>query len=119
MLTVHLNNLQFFARHGIYEGEPEVGGPFEVNLQVLYDEKDTRFDRLSNILNYEELYNIVKTRMALPTLLLEEVAEAVILAIRHDYSFVLEISISIFKLEPPIPNFRGKVGVTLHKKFDH
>ncbi|MEO6316223.1 MAG: dihydroneopterin aldolase [Chitinophagaceae bacterium] len=118
MLTVHLHNLVFFAHHGIYAGEIEVGGEFEVHLQVKYEEKKIKFDNLKNIISYEDLYHIVKKRMGMPTPLLEEVAESVIRKIRHEYSFVKDISISIFKLHPPIENFQGKVGITLQKKFD-
>ena len=118
MLTVHLSDLRFFAHHGIYDGEPEAGGEFEVHLQVKYDEKEIKFDKLENILSYEELYHIVKKGMLMPTPLIEEVAESIIHKIRQEYSFVKEVSISIFKLQPPIENFQGKVGVTLQKKFD-
>ena len=118
MLIVHLSDLRFFAHHGAYAGEFEVGTEFEVNLHVKYEEKKIKFNDLKNILNYEELYHIVKKRMALPTPLLEEVAESIIRKIRHEYSYVKEVNISIFKLHPPIENFQGKVGITLQKKFD-
>ena len=118
MLTVHLTDLRFYAHHGIYDGEFELGSEFEVNLQVMYEEKKIKFDSLKNILNYVELYHIVKKRMNMPTPLIEEVAESIIRKIRHEYSFVKEVSISIFKLQPPIGSFEGKVGITLQKKFD-
>ncbi len=118
MLTVHLNDLRFFAYHGIYEGESKSGNELLVHLLVQYEEKNLRFDSIRNVLNYVELYNIVKKRMLMPTPLLEEVAESIIRKIRHEYSFVKEVSISIFKLQPSIENFQGSVGITLHKKFD-
>ena len=118
MLTVHLKDLHFFAHHGIYDGEPQVGGEFEVQLHVKYEEKKLKLNDLKNVLNYVELYHIVKKRMAMPTPMLEELAESIIRKIRHEYSYVREVSISIFKLHPPIENFQGKVGITLQKKFD-
>jgi len=118
MLTVHLTNVRFFAHHGVYDGEAKVGGEFEVHLTVKYEEKKIKFDNLKNVLNYEELYHIVKKRMVMPTPLMEELAESVIRKIRHEYSFVKEVSISIFKIQPPIEGFQGKVGITLQKKFD-
>jgi dihydroneopterin aldolase len=118
MLTVHLSNLRFFSHHGVHEGEPETGAGFELHLQVSYEEKKIKFNDLKNVLNYEELYHIVKKRMNMPTPLLEEIAESIIRKIRHEYSFVKEVSISIFKLQPPIEHFEGKVGITLQKKFD-
>ncbi|MEO5683113.1 MAG: dihydroneopterin aldolase [Chitinophagaceae bacterium] len=118
MLTVHLSDLRFFAHHGVFDGEPETGAEFEVHLHVKYEEKKIKFDNLKNVLNYEELYLIVKKRMAMPTPLVEEVAESIIRKIRHEYSFIREVSITIYKLQAPIEHFQGKVGVTLQKKFD-
>jgi len=118
MLTVHLSDLKFFAHHGAYEGEATAGNEFEVQVRVSYEEKKIKFDSLKNVLNYEELFQLVRKRMAVPTPLLEELAEGIIRKIRHEYSFVKEVSISIFKLQPPIGGFQGKVGITLQKKFD-
>jgi len=118
MLTVHIKDLHFFAYHGIFEGESSTGADFEVQLSVQYDETHISFNNLNNIVDYVDLYAIVKKRMAMPTHLLEELAESIIRKIRHEYSFVLAVSISIFKLQPPIEGFRGKVGVELHKKFE-
>jgi dihydroneopterin aldolase len=118
MLTVHLSDLKFFAHHGAYEGEATAGNEFEVHVQVSYEEKKLKLDSLKNVLNYVDLYQLVKKRMAVPTPLLEELAEGMIRKIRHEYSFVKEVSISIFKLQPPIGGFQGKVGITLQKKFD-
>ena len=73
MLTVHLSDLRFFAHHGVYDGEPETGGEFEVSLHVRYEEKKIKFTELKNVLNYEEVYHIVRKRMAMPTPLIEEV----------------------------------------------
>jgi dihydroneopterin aldolase len=118
MLTVHLSDLKFFAHHGAYEGESTAGNEFEVHVLVKYEEKKLKLDDLKNVLNYEELFQLVRKRMSVPTPLLEELAEGIIRKIRHEYSFVKEVSISIFKLQPPIGSFQGKVGITLQKKFD-
>ena len=118
MLSVNLFDLAFYSFHGIYEGETRIGNNYQVNLIVSYDERKIKMDSLQSVINYEVLYEIVKKRMAIATPLLEEVAEAIIIKIRHQYSNIKEISISIFKLQPPIENFRGKVGITLRKKFD-
>ncbi|MBE7169650.1 MAG: dihydroneopterin aldolase [Williamsia sp.] len=117
MLTVHLSDLQFYAYHGIYEGEAVVGGNYQVDLRVGYDEKNSRFDAVENIISYEELFSIVKKRMAIASPLLEEVADAIIRKIKHRYSVATEITLSIYKLQPPIEGFQGKAGITLQKKY--
>lgn len=118
MLSVHLFDLAFYAFHGAYEGEAKVGNDFRVDLTVRYDEKMVKLDSLDAIISYEVLYEIVKKRMAITTLLIEEVAEAIILKIRHQYPVSREISISIFKLQTPIIGFIGRAGITLQKHFD-
>ncbi len=118
MLSVHLFDLAFYAFHGAYEGEEKLGNDFRVDLTVRYDEKKIKLDSLDAIINYEVLYEIVRKRMGITTLLLEEVAEAIILKIRHQYPVSKEISITIFKLHPPISGFIGRAGITLQKHFD-
>ena len=117
MLSVHLSDLNFYAYHGLYDGEALVGNDFQLNLTVSYDDRLIKTDDLNSLINYEELYDIVKKRMAIRSKLLEEVAEAIILRIRHQYSRVKEVSISIFKLNPPIESLQGKVGITMSRQF--
>ena len=118
MVVIELNQVRLRAFHGIYEGEKLTGSDYEINVRVVYDEGDSTFDDLKNTINYVEILDIVKQRMRIPTGLLEKVADGIIRDIRHQYPFTTEISISIYKLDAPVENFQGKLGVTLHKKFD-
>lgn len=118
MISIELKNIQVNAFHGLNEGEEKIGSSYEVDLQVTYDEGLMKFDELKSTINYEELFNIVKQRMQVATPLLEKVADGIIRRIKHQYSFIKEAKISIYKLQPPIENFQGKVGVTMRKKFD-
>lgn len=117
MLSVHLYDLNFHAFHGLYEGEALVGNDFRLNLTVSYDDDRIKTDDLRSLINYEELFDIVKKRMAIRSDLLEEVAEAIILKVRHKFSIAKEISISIFKMNAPMENFQGKVGITMKRTF--
>jgi dihydroneopterin aldolase len=118
MVSINLKNIIVKAFHGITEGENKVGSSYEVDLQVSYDEGEIRFDDLKSTINYEELFEIVKQRMQIPTPLLERVADGIIRRIKHQYSFIKEVRLSIYKLQAPIENFQGKVGVTMLKKFN-
>jgi dihydroneopterin aldolase len=118
MVTVHLHNLMLHAHHGVYEEEEKVGANYELNLDVKFDEQDAKFDRLDDTINYEELFKIVKKKMMVPTPLLEKVCEGIIRRIRHEFAGVREVTISLFKLDAPIENLQGRVGVTMRKKFD-
>ncbi|MEO8583640.1 MAG: dihydroneopterin aldolase, partial [Flavitalea sp.] len=118
MITIHLHDVQLHAFHGIYEGEDKVGNPYVINLDVTYDERVSNFEELKHTIDYVDLFEIVKTRMQVPTGLLEKVCEGTIRRIRHQYPFVKEVTLSIYKLQAPIEHFQGKVGVSMNKKFN-
>lgn len=118
MVTVQLHNLIFSGRHGVFKEELATGNTFEVHLDVLYDEKERPVEGLESIINYVVLFDIVKKRMHQPSPLLEKIAEEIIIKIREQYPFILEVKISIYKLQAPIGNFQGKAGMTLLKKFE-
>lgn len=118
MVTVHLHKLIFHSFHGLYEGEDIIGNDFEVDLDVQYQVKKDKYDSLKHLVNYEEVYKIVKARMALSSPLLEEVANSIIHKIHHRFGNVTRIKISIYKLHAPIPHFNGKVGISLERIFD-
>jgi dihydroneopterin aldolase len=118
MVTIHLNKVIMHAHHGVYKEEEKIGSNYELNLAVKFDEDNSKFERINDTISYEDLFAIVKKKMMVPTPLLEKVCEGIIRKIRHEFSGIREISVSIFKLEPPMENFQGRVGVTMRKKFD-
>jgi 7,8-dihydroneopterin aldolase/epimerase/oxygenase len=117
MVTVQLHQLIIHAFHGLYEEEHKTGNNYEVNLDVMYEETGSQLETIHDTISYEELFGIVKKRMQAPTLLLEKVCEGIIRKIKHEYPNVAEVSVSIYKLQPPIENLQGKVGVSMRKKF--
>lgn len=117
MVTVKLDQLKLHAFHGIYAGEPVAGGDFEVNLDVDYEDEGLTFDRLEDTISYVALLDIVKARMQEPTALLEKVAKLVLDDIYQHFPFAKSSSISIYKLQAPIPRFQGRVGVKLSRVY--
>jgi dihydroneopterin aldolase len=117
MVTIELQKLRLRAFHGLYEGEEKVGSLYEVNVKVMYEEGNNTFDSLENTVNYVRVFEIVQQRMKMPMPLLEKVANGIIHAIQQQYPFVREIGVSLYKLEAPIENFQGKLGVSIRKEF--
>lgn len=118
MISVNLVNVHIHAFHGIHEGEEKIGNPYIVNLSVKYEERENDFDDINDTVNYVELFNIVQQRMKIPTGLLEKICLNVIRHIKHQYPFVTEVDMSIQKMQAPIHDFQGNVGVSMNKKFD-
>jgi dihydroneopterin aldolase len=117
VVTIHLHEIIIFARHGIYEQEKISGNSFEVNLDVSFTEKKKSFDSMGDTIDYEKLNQIVHECMEVASPLIEKVCKSVIDQVKHHYPRAREIKISIFKLQPPIENFRGQAGVSMRKKW--
>jgi dihydroneopterin aldolase len=118
MVAIELQNIRIHAFHGVYDGEKKTGSPYDVSVKVIYEEGTAQFDNLENTINYVAVFGIIKQRMSIPLPLLEKVALGIIEEIKHSWPFAVEIMVSIYKLEPPIENFQGKIGVSIHKQFN-
>ena len=114
-VTINLNKMQFYAYHGVLPQEREVGGVFEVSLKLSVSnvEKAVLFDRLEETINYAEVYELTKSVMRKPTLLLEHLAWSIIDCLFATYDKIIEINIEVVKVTPPICGFEGNVSVSI------
>lgn len=117
MISIELKDVTISARHGLYAGESSTGNIYHIDLSVKYDETNLAFDSISHTINYVELYDIIKQRMQDSTALLEKLCSEIVQQIKDLYPSVKEVILSVYKIQAPIENFEGKVGVTLHKLF--
>lgn len=116
MLTIHLQQLKFFAYHGLYEEEKIAGNNFEMDIAIEMPEQEN-ISAIEQTLDYTKVYEIVRTRMSVPTPLLETLAQETAELIYLADNRIKSISLSVKKLSPPIKDFKGSVGVTVKKVF--
>ena len=118
MTIVELKDVQIHGHHGLYPGELKIGNSYQINLSVSFQEGDVNFENLEDTINYVELYEIVRQRMQKPTHLLEKLCNEIIQDIKSKFPFIKQVTISLYKLQAPLENFEGRVGVTLEKNFN-
>jgi dihydroneopterin aldolase len=116
MLNIHLHNLEFFASHGLHDGEELTGGRFLVSLDIELKVSHP-VSELSQSLDYGKAYEVVKKIMLHRELLLEIVAENIVAEIRSLHSGIKKIHVSIKKMNPPIKGFQGEVGVSVRYEY--
>lgn len=116
MLTINLHNLLFHAHHGLYEEEKLLGNSFEVNISIKHLPITEKIISLDQTINYVAVYELVKERMKIPTPLLETLAQETCEGILERFSLAEEVFFSIKKLNPPIINFQGSVGISFELK---
>lgn len=118
MFTLHLKDLEFYAYHGLYEGENLIGSNYQVDCQIQFPEPTTAILELHQTYNYVEAYECIQKRMQTPTPLLETILQSIEADLKEKFPQMKGLELSIYKLSPPIPQFKGKLGVSLSKKYD-
>ncbi len=116
MFTIRLNKMTFFAYHGVHEEETVVGTDFEVSVAIAFNAPE-KVIALTDTINYVAVYEIVKQYFKIPEKLLETVAQNITEEIYKIDHRITSINITIDKLNAPICNFTGNVGVNYLKSF--
>lgn len=103
-LSITLENLKFYAYHGVLEQERKVGGEYTVNisLEVTKPECAVFNDSLEGTVNYATIYQLIKMEMQQPSALLEHVAGRILEKIFTTFASVEHIEIKLCKLNPPM-----------------
>ncbi|HEY0652856.1 MAG TPA: dihydroneopterin aldolase [Chryseosolibacter sp.] len=114
---VALEGLEFHAFHGVYPHERNSGNWFEVDIAVETDFTEAaQNDELAGTVNYETLFQIVKTEMEEPSKLLETVAEKIVRDVLEQLPAVQSVELKISKINPPIGGKCRKASITISKR---
>ena len=116
-MKIYLTDLEFFGFHGLYEAEKKIGNRFKLDIVIDFTPPVKRVEHIDQTIDYVQVYNMIKERMAIATPLLETVLEDLVTKIHQSSTLIKSIAVSIKKINPPIENFSGSVGVSLKKNF--
>ena len=116
MFSIHLTDLEFFAHHGWHNEEALAGGNFRISVQLDFV-SGGKISELEDTINYVAVYAVIKQKVEQPVRMLETLAEDTCSAIAALDPRIRTININITKLNPPIINFIGTVGVSLTKSY--
>lgn len=115
---IELVNMEFYAYHGCFREEQIIGNKFTVTLTVETDLSiPAESDELSDAVNYQELYKLVKKEMEITSKLLEHVAKRIVVSIHQSFPAIKKITVSISKLNPPVGGKVEASRVVFTKSF--
>lgn len=117
MFTIHLRDLQFHAFHGLYEGEQIIGSDYIVDCKIHFEEPTEKITDLSQTYNYVLVYDCISKHMQIATPLLETVLQNIEEELKQNFPQMKGLELSLYKMNPPIPRFKGNLGVCLNKKY--
>ena len=110
-----LENIRFFAYHGVAPQETTVGNEFVVSLRLKTDiARAMESDDVADTVNYAEIHQAVKEEMDIPSKLLEHVAGRIVLRLFNDFPTVECIDLKLSKRNPPMGADIETAGVEVH-----
>lgn len=116
MLKIELRNILFRANHGLYPGEKEIGGTFEVNAWVAYTSNSKIVRALEDTIDYSQVFDLIKKEMDEPEDLMETVITKIAHGIFETFPTSTEVYVRINKVNPPLPIYSGSAGVSIQLK---
>ncbi len=111
-MHIHLKDLEFQAHHGVYDHERTTGNTFVVNVHIGFEPATHGVvHALEETINYEQVFALVRDRMAVATPLLETVCGELVRNILDHFPAAMHAEVAIEKKSPPIPGMKGSVVV--------
>lgn len=109
-----LEDIIFYAYHGVLQQESIVGNEFVVSLKIGLDlSKAAQSDSLDDTVSYAEVYEEVKKQMEIPSKLLENVAYRIIQNLKQKYRQIESVEIKLSKRNPPMGAQLESAGVVI------
>lgn len=100
---IFLENVRFFAYHGVAGQELTVGNEFVVNLRLKVDiSRASETDDVAHTVSYADVYEVLKAEMEIPSQLLEHVCGRIVKRLFRSFPAVKGIELKLSKRNPPM-----------------
>ena len=111
---INLEGVEFFAYHGFHTEERKIGNKYGIDLSMQADLGDAPLtDELSQTIDYEIIYRIIKAEIEKPTKLLEAIGKRIMDALMIEFPQISAIEVSVSKFNPPVGGICHRAKVTL------
>ena len=112
---IFLDNVRFFAYHGVGEQEREVGNEFIISLRLKVDiTLAAEPDNVAHTVSYADVYENVKAEMEIPSALLEHVCGRIVKRLFRTFPAIEGIELKLSKRNPPMGADVDAAGVEVH-----
>jgi len=116
MGLIQIENMEFYSFHGHFKEERIVGNKFRVDLTIETDMTlPAASDNLKDAVNYQRVYEIVKSQMEMKSHLLEHIAGRILDAVYAELKGINKITVKVYKMNPPMGGKIGSVSVIMEK----
>lgn len=112
--TIEIDNIRFYAYHGVLDQERVVGNHFSVSVRLEADVMEaSKTDDLLATISYADVCAVVAQEMQIPSQLLEHVCGRIYRSLRAAFPSILRLDVSVYKYNPPGCGETERAGVTI------
>jgi 7,8-dihydroneopterin aldolase/epimerase/oxygenase len=109
--------MEFHAFHGCLEHERQLGNTFIISVSMeLKTARAGETDALEDTLNYQLVYDAVKTQMDIPSNLIEHIGQRILDHIFTEFPRIEALEVKLSKLNPPLGGKVDRVTIELCRK---
>ena len=117
MGIIKVENIRVYAHHGCLKEETIIGSDYRVDVTVKADLKtSSETDSLNDTVDYVFLNKVVIEEMAIPSKLLETVAQRILDRFFNEDTLISKATVSVSKINPPIGGDVERVTIELSQK---
>lgn len=117
MSEIILENMEFHAFHGCMEHEKNIGNTFLVTVKINIDTTQAgTSDSLEDTLNYQLIYDVIRTEMGIRSNLIEHLARRIVDAVMDQFEQIKSVKLKLTKLNPPLGAKVESVSIKLESK---
>ena len=116
--VIRIKNAVFYAYHGVRQDEQNLGGKFELDVEIVLDlAAATETDSIKRTVDYERVYDYLQgTVTTRKYYLLETLAETIAGGLMREYPLIDEVTVKIRKPHPPVKGVVDHIEVEIAKK---
>jgi dihydroneopterin aldolase len=113
--VIRISNAVFYAYHGVLSDEQNLGGKFEVDVDLYCDlSKGAKSDHLKDTINYERVYDCIhKLVLERKHFLLESLANDIANGILMNFPLVQNVTVRVRKPGAPVKGIIDHVEVEI------
>jgi dihydroneopterin aldolase len=116
MDAIRLKNMTFYAHHGFYEAERELGQKFEVDIEINCRlDQISREDDLRQTIDYRQIYSVAKEifenyKFKLIETVAQKIADQLL-----DLPYIADVTIRVRKPHVPLNGLLDYVEIELNR----
>ena len=117
MHTISLEEMEFFAYHGVYPEENQIGNKYRIDITLELDLSNAiHSDELHDTVDYGQLYRLIEKEVRQPSKLLEHIGGRIIRQTLEQFPAVEKVTVNVYKHNPPIGGTSRWAKVSLHEE---